>query len=233
MVADAPRQLVEFRSYRIVRGGIDAFVEHFENHFLASQEELGMDIVGQFRVVADPERFVWVRRYLDPSSRAASLTQFYSGPVWKEFGPRANELMLDYTDVYLLEPDASAPDFAAGHLPHSSRERRTTEPTSTVVAAFYELRNGERAIPPRMASAFAAAAGQSAGASEIGRLVTASVPNDFPLLPVHDGVPVALWLLSDAGRGHAAVSAAQRVAKLWDRSLRVVRLTPTARSTLR
>jgi NIPSNAP len=58
MVDKSPEQLVEFRNYEIVPGGIDAFVQHFEEHFLESQEELGMDVVGQFRVADDPQRFV-------------------------------------------------------------------------------------------------------------------------------------------------------------------------------
>ena len=121
MVDKPPEQLVEFRNYEIVPGGIDAFVEHFEDHFLESQEELGMDIVGQFRVADDAQRFVWIRRYLEPSSRGASLGRFYTGPVWKEFGPRANELMVDHTDVHLLVPHSSASAFAASHVPHNEQ----------------------------------------------------------------------------------------------------------------
>ena len=106
-------QLVELRSYELVAGQVGAFVDHFETHFLASQEELGMDVVGQFTVPGDDARFVWLRRFPEPSARGDALARFYGGPVWKEFGPRANELMLDHTDVHLLTPHRSAPAFAA------------------------------------------------------------------------------------------------------------------------
>jgi hypothetical protein len=99
-------QLVELRSYAVVPGQVEAFVEHFELHFLACQEELGMDVVGQFTVPGDDARFVWIRRFLEPSARGDALARFYGGPVWKEFGPRANELMVDHTDVHLLVPHA-------------------------------------------------------------------------------------------------------------------------------
>ena len=51
VVADPVQQVVEFRSYRIVPGRADASIEHFESHSRASQAALGMDMVGQFRVV--------------------------------------------------------------------------------------------------------------------------------------------------------------------------------------
>lgn len=50
------------------------------------------------------------------TSRSAFLPQFYGGDVWKEFGPEANEMMLEWHNVYLLKllnefkslPDKSA-----------------------------------------------------------------------------------------------------------------------------
>lgn len=222
-------QLVEFRNYRIVPGGVDDFVEHFEARFLASQEELGMDIVGQFRVPG-AERFVWVRRYLDPSVRAAALTSFYTGPVWKEFGPRANELLVDHTDVHLLVPDPTGPPLAADHVAHGER---TGPPTgaaspSSVVAAVFDIAARDR-IPPDVTEAMTATV---SGALELGRLVTSSTPNNFPPLPVHEDAAVALWLLSDVDGGEAAIAAATEVADRCALPVRTITLAPTARSTL-
>jgi NIPSNAP len=137
-------QLVELRSYALVPGQVEAFVEHFELHFLASQEELGMDVVGQFTVPGDDARFVWVRRFLEPSARGDALARFYGGPVWKEFGPRANELMVDHTDVHLLVPHRSAPAFAADHVPHAQRRTR--------VAAAGLRNSAPSSWPPSMSS---------------------------------------------------------------------------------
>jgi hypothetical protein len=74
------QQLVELRRYSLRPGTAAAFVEHFERHFLASQEAHGMDVVGQFTVPGDDARFVWVRRFLRPAERGAALRAFYSGP---------------------------------------------------------------------------------------------------------------------------------------------------------
>ena len=234
----AVTQLVEFRSYTLVPGRVEAFVEHFERHFLAPQEKLGMDIVGQFTVPGDEARFVWVRRFLDPAARAEALASFYGGPAWKEFGPRANELMIDHTDVHLLVPDRSAPAFVPNHAPHAClgprSDRRSERPGSIVVAAIYDL-VGDPELPVEAAEAMTTArqAMSGDGVSELGRLVTAGVPNGFPRLPVHEDVTVAVWLLSDRVDGEAATTAAEAVADSRGLTLRTTRLAPTARSTLR
>jgi hypothetical protein len=229
-------ELVELRSYRLEPGAAEAFIAHFEAHFLASQERLGMDIVGQFTVPGDDARFVWVRRFRDPSTRAESLARFYGGPVWEQFGPRANELMVDHTDVHLLVPDRSLPAFATNHVPHEQRsDGRGGRPgdgdDSTVVAAVFD-----GAGPGELDAAFSGSLGDAAsagGVTELGRLVTAGVANDFPRLPVHEGVPAAVWLLSDRPGGRAATAAAEAVAAAHDLALHTTALTPTARSTLR
>jgi hypothetical protein len=236
--AAAVTQLVELRSYTLVPGRVEAFVEHFERHLLAAQEELGMDIVGQFTVPGDDARFVWVRRFLDPAARAEALASFYGGPTWKEFGPRANELMIDHTDVHLLVPDRSAPVFVPNHAPHARRgswgDRRSERPDSIVVAAVYDL-TGDPELPVETAEAMTTARHAVAGdgVNELGRLVTAGVPNNFPRLPVHEDVIVAVWLLSDRVDGEAATTAVEAVADSQGLPLRTTRLAPTARSTLR
>lgn len=240
MSCTAVTQLVELRSYRLIPGRVEAFVEHFERHLLASQEELGMDVVGQFTVPGDDARFVWVRRFLNPAARAEALASFYGGPTWKEHGPRANELMVDHTDVHLLVPDGSAPAFVPDHIPHARRRRGSAagshreRPGSTVVAAVYDLM-GDHQLPVRAAAAMDTArhAGSGDGVAELGRLVTAGVPNDFPRLPVHEDGTVAVWLLSDRAEGEAARAAAEAVADSQGLMLRTTRLAPTARSTLR
>jgi hypothetical protein len=231
---DAPStdQLVELRNYRLVAGGFDPFTDHFEQRFLASQESLGMDIVGQFRVAGHDDRFVWVRRYRDPRARADALARFYGGPVWAEHGPLANELMVDHTDVHLLAPDPSGPAFAADHVPHAQRaEGASSEPGSTLVAAIFEVDEAGR-LDPALAAAMDRELDRRPEVAERGRLVTAGVPNDFPRLPVHER-PVAAWLLSDTAGGRGAVAAGAEVAVRCGLPSRTLRLEPTPRSTLR
>ena len=42
-----PVRVVEFRSYRLRPGVREAFIEYFEEHFLDSQEKVGMRVLGQ------------------------------------------------------------------------------------------------------------------------------------------------------------------------------------------
>ena len=235
-MSDTPDQLVELRNYTLVPGAAEAFADHFEQHFLASQEQLGMDVVGQFTVPGDDARFVWVRRFEQPAHRGEALERFYSGPVWKEFGPRANELLVDSDDVHLLRPDPSVPDFAAAHHPHAERPDPVfAEPasTSTVVAALYDLDPAATELPADVAATMAGALAAADGVRELGRLVTAHVANDFPALPFHEDVAVGVWLLATAGDGgDAAVAVAESVAAAHGLALRAIRLAPTGRSTL-
>ena len=63
-----------------------------------------MRVIGQFRDLDDPDRFVWLRGFTDMEARTRALEAFYGGPVWKEHGPAANATMVDHTNVLLLKP---------------------------------------------------------------------------------------------------------------------------------
>ena len=76
-------------------------------------------------------------------------------------------------------------------------------------------------------------AAREAAVHELARLVTANAPNDFPVLPMHDDVTVAVRLVSDREGGGAAPGAIAAVAAAHGLSLRFTVLTLTARSTLR
>jgi hypothetical protein len=137
--------------------------------------------------------------------------------------------MIDHTDVHLLVPDPSSPDFAVDHVAHARRPAGGGRPGSTVVAAVYDLGGAEG--PP--ATPWPAGDRDGDGVTELGRLVTAGVPNDFPRLPVHEDVSVAVWILSDRAGGDEATDAAEAAARARSLPLRTTRLMPTARSTLR
>jgi hypothetical protein len=221
-------ELVELRSYTLVPGASDAFARHFEDHLVDGQEELGMDLVGRFQVPGDDARFVWVRRYRDPAQRGAALAAFYGGPVWEEFGPRANDLMIDFSDVHLLTPAQSSPPIAPGHVPSTRRDAAWVG--HTVVAALFDL-----AADPLPADGLveamdrAVAAAPTDAVTELGRLVTAHVANDFPRLPVLEDVEVAVWLLADRtdASGHDATALARAVATATQLPLRTTTLRPT------
>ena len=75
--------VLELRQYTLRPGMRDVLIELFEREFVESQEALGMTLVGQFRDLDDPNRFVWLRGFADMTTRAQALHDFYGGPVWK------------------------------------------------------------------------------------------------------------------------------------------------------
>src|SRR5580698_2965519 len=96
--------IVELRQYTLHPGMRDVLIDLFDREFIESQETLGMAVIGQFRDVDDPDRFVWLRGFHDMATRADGLKGFYCGPVWKEHRDAANATMIDSDNVLLLRP---------------------------------------------------------------------------------------------------------------------------------
>ena len=105
--------VIELRQYTHHPGKRDTLIELFESTFIEPQQAAGMRIIGTFRDLNDPDRFVWFRGFPDMVRRKEALTEFYSGPVWLANRDAANATLIDSDDVLLLrlvEPF----DFPAG-----------------------------------------------------------------------------------------------------------------------
>ena len=96
--------IVELRQYTLHPGKRDVLIDLFDREFVEPQEALGMKIIGQFRDVDNPDRFVWLRGFSDMSLRARALSDFYGGAVWKAHRDAANATMIDSDNVLLLRP---------------------------------------------------------------------------------------------------------------------------------
>ena len=213
--------ILELRQYTLHPGRRDELIELFERELVESQEELGARVVGTFRDLGDPDRFVWVRGFADMSTRLAALSGFYGGPVWKEHREAANATMIDSDDVLLLEPVGEgfpeAPRAAVGAgAPGPSRVLVVVRTGSGVEPAAAEAERllGVRPVVAR----------------------TAPYVNDFPALPVRDERAVA-WFASfpdsaalRTARARLAADASWRAAAA---SVQLLDLEPTARSALR
>lgn len=99
-----PPAVIELRQYTLRPRRRVELIELFDREFVESQEGVGMSVLGQFRDLDDPDRFVWLRGFRDMEARHRALTNFYGGPVWAEHGPQANDTMIDSDDVLLLRP---------------------------------------------------------------------------------------------------------------------------------
>ena len=94
--------VVELRQYTLRPGQREVLIDLFDREFVESQEAEGMAVVGQFRDLDDPDRFVWIRGFGSMPARARALAGFYGGPVWKANSAAANATMIDSDNVLLL-----------------------------------------------------------------------------------------------------------------------------------
>jgi quinol monooxygenase YgiN len=237
--------VIELRQYTLKPGQRDLLIDLFEREFVETQEAVGMRLVGQFRDVERPDRFVWIRGFEDMPARAEALQAFYGGPVWKAHRDAANATMIDSDNVLLLRPVSTDAAFAAPHTsraPIGANEAASSRLVATINYfntpiddAFIRFFDTE--IEPELSSA---------GARPIARFVTESSQNTFPRLPVRTGEYVFVWFArfaSDAAlREYEARLAASprwtnQLAPELDRRLKSrpehLILAPTARSLLR
>jgi len=103
MYKNHPIKVIELRNYLLKPGVRDQFIDYFEDRFIDSQNELGGFVLGQFRIRDNENHFFWIRGFENISTRSRFLPAFYGGAVWNEFGPAANDMMLEWHNVHLLK----------------------------------------------------------------------------------------------------------------------------------
>ena len=236
--------ILELRQYTLHPGKRDVLIELFDREFVESQELLGMEIVGQFRDLDDPNRFVWFRGFRDMPSRARALEDFYGGPVWKKHREAANATMIDVSNVLLLRPARPDSEFVI----NSDRPRVGTKENTKglIIATIYDF---DEPVTDEFVGFFEGRLKPSltdAGASILAYFVTDHSVNTFPRLPVREGENLFVWFSSF--RDHAAYNdhltavsnSMHSRAKVWEelahrlkRKPEVLKLSPTPRSRLR
>jgi hypothetical protein len=104
-----PDQILELRQYTLHPGTRPGFIERFEREFVDTQAAAGIEVVGTFVDLDDPDRFVWMRAFPSYDDRAVALTAFYDGPVWAAWRDETNADLIDSDDVLMLRPAAGRP----------------------------------------------------------------------------------------------------------------------------
>src|SRR5262249_50136163 len=74
----------ELRQYPLHPGQREVLISLFDRHLVEPQEAVGMRVVGQFRDLDHPDRFVWLRSFEDMVTRDAALRAFYGGARGEE-----------------------------------------------------------------------------------------------------------------------------------------------------
>jgi hypothetical protein len=231
--------VIELRQYIMRPGQRDVLIDLFEREFVESQEVLGVTLIGQYRNLDDPDRYVWMRGFADMAARKAALVGFYFGQIWQAHRDAANATLIDNDNVLLLKPPIPEAGF---DLP-PRRPYGATLPKGGLVTVTIQALDGppdpafihrfEHEVRPAL---------EAAGARVAGWMVSETSPNSFPRLPVREGEPVLVWVgrfpdeaayaehLVVAGRAGLAdgfgVTSTKGV-------LQRLRLAPAARSRLR
>lgn len=235
--------VVELRQYTLHPGQRAALIELFEREFIESQEATGMKVIGTFRDLNNPDRFVWLRGFSEMAARAKSLQEFYDGPVWKAHRGAANATMIDSDNVLLLRPARSASGFSLANFARPPLGSIKTA-RGLLVATIYHLGKMtgsdfadffDRELRPII---------EQTGATILASFLTENHPNTFPGLPVREDANVFIWFSLFEDRGawerHSTAFAhsirekqiAEKLSRLIKEQPEVLLLAPTARSLL-
>jgi hypothetical protein len=227
--------IVELRQYTLHEDMRDRLIGLFEREFVETQEAFGMRVIGTFRDLDRPERFVWLRGFADMDSRLAGLSGFYSGAAWLSHRDEANATMIDSDNVLLLRAGTCSPGFELpGSRPCLGEDRKggivlavieyLEAPSEAVLALFQTQVKSEL---------------ERRGISPIAWFVSETSPNNFPRLPVRSGEQVLVWFARFTDetdeRDHrlSVDEASEPLLLLRARDPEVLRLAPTSRSRLR
>jgi hypothetical protein len=244
-MAQAPvfSPVIELRQYTLHPARRDGFIDLFDRNFVESQEALGMKVIGQFRDLDEPSRFVWLRGFSDMAARTQALTAFYDGALWKSLRDSANASIIDNDNVLLLRPAHAGAGFTF------SKENRPAPGTpgsgkGLVIGMIYHIDAPKEAefieffdvkVSPLLAHA---------GGSVLGEFVCERGANTFPRLPVREGEHVFVWFSAfQNAAAYERFKADLRQSPAWRdtveveltsriREPQVLRLAPSARSLL-
>ena len=234
---------MELRQYALHPDKRDRLVDLFEREFIETQEAVGISVIGHFRDLADPNRFVWLRGFPSIPARRKSLEAFYLGAHWKAHRNAANATIIDNDNVLLLHPVRPDSGFAhdertrpaIGAVPRAELMVATVYYFDAPVdSAFVDL--FEQRVKPELTAA---------NANVVAQLATEYSANTFPALPVREGQHVFAWfaLFGDANayaahrailaRSDAWAALSQELSLLLKyRAPEVLLLSPASRSLM-
>jgi hypothetical protein len=202
-----------------------------------------MHLVGQFRDLDDPDRFVWIRGFPDLPTREEALDGFYHGPVWKERGAEANVTMKDSDNALLLKPielGEDYPELGAARPPIGATEI----PSSVVAGAVYHRGSPDDGFGEYFADRIAPVL-TSTGATIAATFETLVAENNFPALPLRAEVVLAWFAVFPSDAAYAEHRRRLDTSRTWQNQIlpeiscrsiappQQLHLKPTARSQFR
>lgn len=238
LAAEAGPGLFELRRYLAARGRREELIAMFEAHFLDAYERAGAVILGTFRDLDDPDRWVWIRAFADAEGRDAALRGFYGSETWASRAAACNATIADASDARLL---AAATGEVLRRPP--PRPAAGATPGSVFEVSLYETEAGAAASFAGAYAAELAPGLEPSGAAAVATFVTAEGVKADPRRPVRrETYFVAIHRFDSTGALEAfrrarevspdGRSRRERLARRA-RSVETWRLAPTERSAIR
>jgi NIPSNAP len=232
--------VIELRQYTLHPHKRDVLIDVFDREFVEAQEAVGMRVMGQFRDLDDPNRFVWLRGFADMQTRKTGLEAFYGGPVWAAHRSVANATMIDSDNVLLLRPawqESAIPALRS----QRSANGAVAIPSGMLDATIFYLKEAATPELLQFCREQMATTLSKGGAEVLGWYVTEASENTFPRLPVREGefVLVGFAMFKDTPAFDAF-----HISDVWQRDIAPMleqwlaktpelhRLVPTARSAI-
>jgi hypothetical protein len=235
----ADNSVFELRQYTLYGGQRDTLISLFEKNFVEPQEAVGAHVIGTFRDIDDPDRFVWIRGFRDMPARQQSLQDFYgSSPAWIAHKKEANATMIDSDNILLLRTLSSQSKFPRT-IANASVSNAVYGVTIYYLGGVDTVQFADffdHTVLPHL---------NALGAHPMATFATNEVPNNFPRLPVREHDRVFLWIARWSSiADYESFSAQMRAWSGWRdavpetvlpalmRKPEQLRLTPTTRSML-
>jgi hypothetical protein len=236
--------VIELRQYTMQPGQRDVLIDLFEREFIETQEAVGMHVIGHFRDLDAPDRYVWLRGFPSMDARRDALQAFYFGPVWQRHRNAANATIVDNDNVLLLRPAQ-----AGSGLPPITGVRpavgAVVKAGAFCIGTCALTAPAEQGFNTYFDQRFAPLLREH-GADVVARYATEASENTFARLPVREGECVFVWVARfDNTAALDAHVVALRASTEWQEAIatalleelkqppELLRLAPTARSELR
>lgn len=236
--------VLEIRNYLLQPDMREHFIDYFEANFITTLEAENMHVLGQFRLIGQPDHYVWMRAYENMQTRGDSLHAFYDGPVWKQHRSRTNGMLIDSDNVHLLRPLDDLADLTCGQnsrtVAAALADASISPETGLIGVDIYQAQADQRDDLIRHFDAQVAPAYRDLGIQIRGRFVAEMSTNTFPRHPAfqneHEFVIITAYESEAAARelrAQAEPVITQAFASLLDGSPETLLLSPTLRSPLR
>jgi NIPSNAP len=233
-------RVIELRQYTLHPHKRDVLIDVFDREFIETQEAVGMRVMGQFRDLDDPDRFVWLRGFADMPTRKAGLQAFYGGSVWAAHRGVANATMIDSDNVLLLRPA-----WQGSAIPAARKQRAANYavaiPDGMLDVTILYLKAAATPELLQFCSEQMSNTLSEGGAEFLGWYVTEASENTFARLPVREGefVLVGFAMFKDLSAFDAFLRSetwqrdiAPRLERWLTKAPESHRLVPTARSAI-